>query len=574
MKNKIIGLAMLSALSGCNITAEDGKDGADAAEKNNLVDIVELAAGNPNCAYGGIAIYSGTDTDTNGTLEESERSNSKFVCNKDDVAPSLETTHDYSTEQLTQKITWTFSGKATDDNGVKSLTLKMNDQASTMEMAEDGSFTFTAPLKAGTNKFTLTATDQSNNTKTTNGTVYSGSTVAAGGSHSGAIQNGKLYTWGRNNYAQSGLSYNSEPDEQSLGAHPLEPKLVNSSITPEFVALSFNQNYSLAIDKNGDLWSWGYNNKGELGRGTIDEDCSLTSSSGACSKTIDKVNISNVVSVSAGYSHALALREDGSLWAWGTGGDGELANGQRDSENAPIDANQPTLVNIDSNLNLVQISAGSDFSCALEDQGNVWCWGKNNYGQMGQGNPDAKDDQLTPIKVKFPEGIKIKYIATGKGHALALTTDNEVYGWGLNASSQIGYNGYQYKGTENAWDKYLFTPTLILEKDTDNPVMSVFANGNSSYIIKADKKIYPWGQYGETDGEGKQSYNNLDFPEDKYTQIGNIKHVSAGALHLVAIQEDDTVFTFRWSFQGSLGGGESTVDRWFYNYPIKPTFPE
>jgi len=50
--------------------------------------------------------------------------------------------------------------------------------------------------------------------------------------------------------------------------------------------------------------------------------------------------------------------------------------------------------------------------------------------------------------------------------------------------------------------------------------------------------------------------------------------VAAGALHMVAVQEDGTVFTWRWSFEGSLGGGESTVNAWMYNYPVKPVFPE
>ena len=120
----------------------------------------------------------------------------------------------------------------------------------------------------------------------------------------------------------------------------------------------------------------------------------------------------------------------------------------------------------------------------------------------------------------------------------------------------------------------MLTPTVIEEASADNPILEVYANGNSSYILRADKKIYPWGQYGETDEEGKTSYSNIDYPEDRLTAISSVREVAAGALHVVAVQENGTVFTFKWSFEGSLGGGESTVDRWMYNYPIIPVFPE
>lgn len=469
---------------------------------------------------------------------------------------------------------WTIKGLVSDDREIKSVTVDINNGASITTISDiddlTGAFTASAKLKAGENTYSIIVTDMAGNTAKVEGIIYQGFKVAAGGSHSGILKDGNLYTWGRNNAGQTGLGYNSEPDEESLGTHPLSPMQVTLP-TDRFVSLSFNQNYSLAIDDAANVWSWGYNRYGELGRGNVDEDCSLTLSSGACSLSMGQVDITDIIMVSAGYSHAMALRDDDTVWTWGSNSDGELGNGDTESDaiNLPVQVNFSTSTNIGR---IVQISAGSDFSAVLDDQGQAWIWGKNNYGQAGQGE-DNTDDIMFPTLVPMPDNVTIKSLATGKGHVLALAENGDVYGWGLNSSSQIGYYGYQYKETEDAWERYIYQPVRILEHDEGNPVTEVYANGNSSYIVRADKKIYPWGQYGETLEDGSQSYTNLDYPENRYSQVSNIKGLAAGALHIVATQEDDTVFTFKWNFQGSLGGGETTVDRWFYNYPIMPQFP-
>ncbi len=484
----------------------------------------------------------------------------------DTTPPVLQTTIKDTKNVVMHSSLWKFDGNVTDNNAIKKLVLELNDKSSEIEI-KDGNFSVSTALRAGNNSFKLIAKDQSDNNATISGNIYLGHTTAAGGSHSGAIHNGALYTWGRNNYGQTGLEYTSKLDDNS-SVHPIAPtKILTPSLNP-LVSLSFNQNYSIAIDETGSVWSWGDNKNGELGRGASTDTCGSSSIEPDCILTIGQVDgLSDIVSISAGYSHTLALRNDGTVWAFGTNGDGELGNGDTNDSSVPVQ------VIWNENVNIVQVSAGSDFSCAIDNQGALWAWGKNNYGQLGQGIKGG-DDQLTPIRVPFPNGVEIASIATGKGHLLALDTNGTVYGWGLNASSQVGYYGYQYKGTDDAWESYILAPTVVIPATHDNPVIEVFANGNSSYIFRADKKIYPWGQYGETDEAGKTKYANLDIPEDKLNTITSVKDVAAGALHLVAVKEDGSVFTWRWSFEGSLGGGESTVDAWMYNYPIIPVFQE
>ena len=487
---------------------------------------------------------------------------------KDTTPPVLKTSMSDTEDIVAHSSIWKFDGKVTDDGTFETLVLELNDEIREIEV-DEGRFAVSAALKAGANRYRLTAKDRSDNNTTLSGTVYLGGTTAAGGSHSGAIYNGALYTWGRNNYGQTGLGYTSKLDDNSSGLHPITPARVSIPGTNQLVALSFNQNFSVALDETGSVWSWGYNKNGELGRGDSTDICGSSATEPDCILDIGQVDhLTDIVSVSAGYSHTLALRSDGTVWAFGSNNDGELGHGDTNSTTEPVqvlwDGNQP--------VTITQISAGSNFSCALDEQGRLWAWGKDNYGQLGQGSEG--EDRLTPIQVPFADGVKIISVATGKGHVLALDEKGTVYGWGLNASSQVGYYGYQYKETEDAWERYVLSPRVVISAAQENPVINVFANGNSSYLLRADGKIYPWGQYGETDESGKTSYANLDVPEDKLTAITSVKDVAAGALHLVAVQSDATIFTWRWSFEGSLGGGESVVDRWMYNYPVKQVFPE
>ena len=495
----------------------------------------------------------------------------------DTKAPVLEVDANTTSMVISKSTQFPLSATVIDTSGLKSLVINNGVEDIVLD-ASNTNFTTTLALRAGQNDFNITAMDESNNTTSYAWSVYLGHTTAAGGSHSGALKNDKFYTWGRNNYGQAGLGFTSKlsdnSDSESNVTHPDVPTVID---TPnKLVALSFNQNYSLAIDENGDVYSWGYNRYGELGRGETLEVCGSYS----CGLNIEKVStLSNIILIEAGYSHVLALDANNTLWAWGTNKDGELGTGDVNDT-----VSEPVKVVFDSNesINIVQISAGSDFSCVLDDKGQVWAWGKNNYGQVGQGQVEEEDgsltaltdDQLSPLKVTMPEGVKIVSIATGKGHVLALGEDGKVYGWGLNASSQIGYYGYQFKDTDLAWERYIYAPVTVVDSDDEinNAIVDVYANGNSSYITRKDTKIYPWGQYGDTTAEGDHEYNNLDFPEDKLPAITEVKDVSSGALHLVAVREDDTVFTWRWSYEGSLGGGESTTSIWFYNFPILPVF--
>jgi alpha-tubulin suppressor-like RCC1 family protein len=465
-----------------------------------------------------------------------------------------------SNELSSKASTWDFKGSSNPNAVISKLTLELNGKSEDLELINE-KFSIVKNLNFGSNTFKLIVEDASGKREEKVGTIYFGSKIAAANAHSGAIKNNKLYTWGRNNYAQTGLGYVSKLTNEDNGKHPSTPLKITTPV--EFKSIAFRQNTSFALDENGNIYSWGYDKNGELGRGDENRaDCSRTAD---CRMDIGKIEgLSNIVAIAPGLSHSLALNKDGKVWAWGTGKDGELGDGKGESSSLPVQ------VDFEDSIKIVQIATGSDFSLAIDDKSQLWAWGKNDYGQMAQG--DKGDDQLTPIKISIPNDEKVHLVTAGTRHVLLLTQKGSVYGWGLNASSQIGFYGQKHKDKAFSWERNIYSPKLIVPAYSTNKVVSVAAGGNSSYLIKEDGKVYPWGQYGETHSNGSQEYNNLDFPQDKLKAITSVKEISAGALHVTALKKDNTVFTWRWSFEGSLGG-DSIANIWFYLYPVIPEFP-
>lgn len=470
-------------------------------------------------------------------------------------------------EAVVQTSQVTLAGSASDDTALKSVVLELRGSTTTVALV-GGAFTTTLALEPGRNAYALIATDEAGNSTRVESAMYFGRQLAAGNSHSGAIINGQLHTWGRNNYGQTGLGFTSTlADNPDI--HPVAPARVSTTTT--FVSLAFNQNQSVALDASGKLWSWGDDSYGQLGRGDSGR-ASCGSGSNNCRLDMAEVSgLEQVLAVSTGYSHVLALRSDGTVWGFGLNDLGQLGDGSTVNRSTPVQvlwdpADAATVGRI------IQVSASSKSSYALDDKGQLWAWGRNQYANLGQGAVSASTAaQSTPLRVPMPEGVRIVSVANGRDHVLALTSEGKVYAWGLNASSQVGYYGYIHKGTATAWPSTVLSPTRLPAMET-SPAVAVYANGNTSYVRRADGKLYPWGMYGQTEGTGTV-YANLDEPEDRLPMLTTMMDLAVGALHQVALRADGQVFTWGWSFEGSLGGGATTIDTWMYNTPLNPQFP-
>ncbi len=245
--------------------------------------------------------------------------------------------------------------------------------------------------------------------------------IAAGKDHSLALKSdGTVWAWGYNSYGQTGQgSRNTTGSAVPVRVGDL------SAIK----AISAGGSHCLALQGDGTMWAWGENSHGILGDGTNETRFTPVRSKAGGAASFD-----------AGTTHALAVKPDGTVWAWGYDYMGQLGPGGTSLKaqgRAPYgpeaDSYNPDIVRGISDVKAV--AAGGSHSVALKNDGTVWAWGGNEDGQLGQGTTGGSD-QASPVQVKGAEGATA--IAAGMFHTLAIASDGGVWAWGSNEYGQVG----------------------------------------------------------------------------------------------------------------------------------------
>ncbi|WP_315815091.1 hypothetical protein [Paraflavitalea speifideaquila] len=217
---------------------------------------------------------------------------------------------------------------------------------------------------------------------------------------------GTLWAWGSNASNKLG---------DGGGADLLVPTQIGTD--NDWLDVSAGGVHSLAVKTNGTLWAWGANGFGALGDGTNTDKATPTQIG----------TDTDWKTVSAGYRHSLALKNNGTMWTWGNNTYCQLGQGSDCThKNIPVQVGTGT--------DWMMISAGSDYSLAVQSNGNSWGWGRNNRGQCGTGN---SGDHNVPTAI--PTGNFV-YISAGNLHSMAIAPDGTAWGWGDNFVSQLGNN--------------------------------------------------------------------------------------------------------------------------------------
>ncbi len=279
------------------------------------------------------------------------------------------------------------------------------------------------------------------------------------------------------------------------------------------------------------LESWGYNAYGQLGNGTTTN-----------STTPGPVSLPagvTAVAAAAGGDHSLAIGSNGTLYAWGQNGYGQLGNGTTTASLTPV----PVL--LPNGVHATEIAAGAFDSIALASDGNVYAWGDNSLDELGNGSAAANSS--TPVVVSLPTGIVVRAIAEGQFHSLALTSTGAVYGWGFNNDGQLGHG-----------DKLTPSTPITTEFPSGVHAAAIAAGGYHSLAVGTDGNVYAWGYNNDGQlGAGEKLEHLKPNPVLMPAGVSGVS-VAAGLYHSLAIGSDGKVYAWGDNTYGQLGNGTTT----------------
>lgn len=299
--------------------------------------------------------------------------------------------------------------------------------------------------------------------------------AAAGAACSFAVLgDGRLLAWGLN--AGTG----------KLGTTPLATLETLASWGPnsntpipvvtkfDAVDVSCQSEHVLALARDGSVYSWGNGKNGRLGNGPLPVIHFKTRTPDRMTYVpfpVPIADLTNVIAVSAGAYHSLALLKDGTVRAWGSNKFGELGDG------TTVDRDRP--VPVVGVRNAVAVAAaGGAFSAALLADGTVMTWGTRANGVLGR-PPWTDDDKPDPTPAIMPGVAGIRAIAAGSGHMLALSATGSVYSWGADADGQLGRG-----------DNTTTRPGLIKGL---SEAQSICASNQTSTAVLASGRVMTWG---------------------------------------------------------------------------------
>lgn len=240
------------------------------------------------------------------------------------------------------------------------------------------------------------------------GTENDWQSISTRGYTSFAIKNnGTLWGWGQNNVSKIGLGFSST--YESL------PTQVGTDTNWKEIIAGYDHNF--AIKNDNTLWGWGANTYGQIGNGFFLGTALIPTQIGT---------ESNWKTASLGHEQSIAIKLDGSLWAWGGNSYGELGDGSTTNRNAPVQIGNET--------NWKSVSADYFNSYAIKNDNTLWGWGNNSYYQFGN---NSTISSTSPIQIG--NETNWKYITPGAYQKLAMKNDNSISLWGVNPFGLSAY---------------------------------------------------------------------------------------------------------------------------------------
>jgi len=379
------------------------------------------------------------------------------------------------------------------------------------------------------------------------GSIYTNMTLSLGNKHTCAIlDNGDLKCWGWNYHGQLGDGgSNTNVNAPSSTAIDLGTGRVTS-------AVSAANNYACAILDNGELKCWGENDNGQLGNGGNNQINSPSTTS------VDLGTGRTAVAVSAGNDHNCAILDNGELKCWGEDRHGELGNGGPAwTVSNPTDTNAPssTSINLGTSRTAVAVSAASEYTCAILDNGDLKCWGRDNYGQLGDGGSNTNTNAPSSTAIDLGTGRTAVSVSTGTYHTCAILDNGELMCWGKGQYGQLGDGGS---------NSNLNAPSsTAIDLGTGRTAIAVSAGDSHTCAILDNGDLKCWGRdyHGQLGDGGTNTDTNA--PSSTAIDLGTGRTavaVDAGYQHTCAILDNGDLKCWGDDYEGQLGDGGSNTN--------------
>ena len=314
-------------------------------------------------------------------------------------------------------------------------------------------------------------------------------------------------------------------------------KVTNLGLNP--INVDVGDFHTCLLNDNGTVWCFGNGSYGQLGNSQNEESNFIPVQVRFANGTA----LTDVSKVVAGAYHTCALRDDGTVWCWGANGYGQLGiNSSTGGSNFPA-----RVVDVNSNVltEVIDITSSGYHTCVLKGDGTVWCWGWNYYGQIGDGT--TTDSYAATQATKEDESFltDITAVSAGRAHTCALAANGTVWCWGYNSDGRVG------DGT--AVRRSRAVQVKKSESEYLNGVVRLVVGPSSSWAITGDGSVYCWGSnyYGQLGVEVGDS-----SPYAVLMTALDVSEIFSGTYSTFAIAKDGYTYVWGTNQYGHLGLGD------------------
>ena len=441
------------------------------------------------------------------------------------------------------------------------VNITINDQIasvsypSTVEISNDRTMTTVTPTNTGgavTSWAIVPSLPSGLNFGSSNGSIW--------GTPSGLLTNATYTVYGNNSGGSSsttftlGLNWTLTPSAE--GAYITRNSSLSSDITWEWdydpleaqnLSLATGEWNTCAVRDNGDVYCWGRNGNGQIGNGQTGTAACGTSGH-KCKDQPTQTNSlgSDAVSIAFGHQHACALLDNGAVKCWGRNNAGQLGVSGGDK-------NTPQTVNLGTGRTAMSIYAGGHYTCAILDDASVKCWGQNDYGQLGIG---SNSNTNTPTSINsLGTGRTAVSLATAFSTVCALLDDGSVKCWGRDNFGQLG-DGSGSASTNSP-------PSSSINLETNRTAKAITGGEFHFCAILDDDSIKCWGRgvEGQLGSGGTGGTYNSYVPSKATGSLGTGRYavaIDAGYDHTCALLDNGDVNCWGSDAQGQLGNGATS----------------